>query len=57
MCMYPKKLLITIGFFILFMALAIFRKEFLVILAIAIISAVFVKINRSTIEAVKINIS
>ena len=57
MCMYPKKLLTTIGFFILFMVLAIFRKEFLVILAIAIISAVFVKINRSTIESVKINIS
>ena len=55
--MYPKKLLTTIGFFILFMVLAIFRKEFLVILAIAIISAVFVKINRSTIESVKINIS
>ena len=40
---------------ILFMAVGIFRKEFLVILAIAIISAMFVKINRSTIDAVKIN--
>lgn len=57
MFMNPKKLISTIGFFILFMVLAIFRKEFLVILAIAIISAVFVKINRSTIESVKINIS
>jgi len=37
------------------MAVGIFRKEFLVILAIAIISAMFVKINRSTIDAVKIN--
>lgn len=55
MCMDPKKLLATIGTFILFMTLAIFRKEFLVILAIAVVSAIFVKINRSTIETVKIS--
>ena len=55
MFMKPKKLLTSMALFILFMALAIFRKEFLVILAIAIISAIFVKVNRSTIESVKIN--
>ena len=51
----PKKLFTTTVLFALFMAVGIFRKEFLVILAIAIISAMFVKINRSTIDAVKIN--
>lgn len=55
MFMNPKKLLVTMVAFILFMALAIFRKEFLVILAITIVSAIFVKINRSTVETVKIN--
>lgn len=55
MFMKPKKLLTSMALFILFMALAIFRKEFLVILAIAIISAIFVKVNRSTIETLKIN--
>lgn len=50
----PKKLVTTIVFFVLFMVLAILRKEFLVILAITIISSIFVKINRSTIEAVNI---
>lgn len=55
MFMKPKKLLVTMVAFILFMALAIFRKEFLVILAITIVSAIFVKINRSTVETVKIN--
>lgn len=55
MFMKPKKLFTTIALFALFMAMGIFRKEFLVILAIAIISAMFVKINRSTIDAVKIN--
>ena len=53
--MEPKKLFTTTVLFALFMAVGIFRKEFLVILAIAIISAMFVKINRSTIDAVKIN--
>ena len=56
MFMEPKKLFTTTVLFALFMAVGIFRKEFLVILAIAIISAMFVKINRSTIDAVKINI-
>lgn len=55
MFMEPKKLFTTTVLFALFMAVGIFRKEFLVILAIAIISAMFVKINRSTIDAVKIN--
>lgn len=55
MFMKPKKLLTSMALFILFMALAIYRKEFLVILAIAIISAIFVKVNRSTIETLKIN--
>ena len=55
MFMKPKKLFTTTALFALFMAMGIFRKEFLVILAIAIISAMFVKINRSTIDAVKIN--
>lgn len=55
MFMNPKKLLVTMAAFILFMALAIFRKEFLAILAITIVSAIFVKINRSTVETVKIN--
>ena len=54
MFMKPKKLLTTIGAFILFMTLSIFRKEFLVILAIAVVSAIFVKINRSTVETVKL---
>lgn len=55
MFMNPKKLVMTIGFFILFMILALFRKEFLVILAIAVISAVFVKVNKDTIETLSIN--
>lgn len=54
MFMNPKKLISTIGLFILFMLMALFRKEFLVVLAITVISAVFVKINRSTVEAVNI---
>lgn len=48
----PKKLVTTILFFVLFMVLTILRKEFLVILAITIISSIFVKINRSTIETI-----
>lgn len=55
MFMKPKKLLASIVLFTVFMSLAILRKEFLAILAIAIISAIFVKVNRSTIESVKIN--
>lgn len=55
MFMKPKKLFKTTILFGLFMGMGIVRKEFLVILAIAIISAMFVKINRSTIDAVKIN--
>lgn len=55
MFMKPKKLFTTTILFALFMVMGIARKEFLVILAIAIISAMFVKINRSTIDAVKIN--
>ena len=54
MFMKPKKLFTTIALFALFMAMGIFRKEFLVILAIAIISAMFVKINKSTIETLEI---
>ena len=54
MFMNPKKLISTMGLFILFMLMALFRKEFLVVLAITVISAVFVKINRSTVEAVNI---
>ena len=54
MFMKPKKLFTTTALFALFMAMGIFRKEFLVILAIAIISAMFVKINRSTIDALEI---
>lgn len=54
MFMKPKKLFITTALFALFMAMGIFRKEFLVILAIAIISAMFVKINKSTIETLEI---
>ena len=55
MFMERKTIFTTTVLFALFMAVGIFRKEFLVILAIAIISAMFVKINRSTIDAVKIN--
>lgn len=55
MFMKPKKLFTTTALFALFMAMGIFRKEFLVILAIAIISAMFVKINKSTIEILEIN--
>lgn len=55
MFMKPKKLFTTTILFALFMVMGIARKEFLLILAIAIISAMFVKINRSTIDAVKIN--
>lgn len=51
----PKKLVITVGLFIFFMVLALLRKEFLVVLAIAIISAMFVKVNKSTVQAVNIN--
>ncbi len=54
MFMKPKKLFTTTALFALFMAMGIFRKEFLVILAIAIISAMFVKINKSTIETLEI---
>lgn len=54
MFMKPKKLFTTTVLFALFMAMGIFRKEFLVILAIAIISAMFVKINKSTIETLEI---
>ena len=54
MFMKPKKLFTTTALFALFMAMVIFRKEFLVILAIAIISAMFVKINKSTIETLEI---
>ena len=54
MFMKPKKLFTTTALFALFMAMGIFRKEFLVILAIAIISAMFVKINKSTIETLDI---
>lgn len=54
MFMKPKKLFTTTALFDLFMAMGIFRKEFLVILAIAIISAMFVKINKSTIETLEI---
>ena len=56
MFMKPKKLFTTTALFALFMAMGIFRKEFLVILAIAIISAMFVKINKSTIETLEIKI-
>lgn len=54
MFMKPKKLFTTTALFALFMAMGIFRKEFLVVLAIAIISAMFVKINKSTIETLEI---
>ena len=54
MFMKPKKLFTTTALFALFMSMGIFRKEFLVILAIAIISAMFVKINKSTIETLEI---
>lgn len=54
MFMKPKKLFTTTALFALFMDMGIFRKEFLVILAIAIISAMFVKINKSTIETLEI---
>ena len=54
MFMKPKKLFTTTALFALFMAMGIFRKEFLVILAISIISAMFVKINKSTIETLEI---
>lgn len=54
MFMKPKKLFTTTALFALFMAMGILRKEFLVILAIAIISAMFVKINKSTIETLEI---
>lgn len=54
MFMKPKKLFTTTALFALFMAMGIFRKEFLVILSIAIISAMFVKINKSTIETLEI---
>ena len=54
MFMKPKKLFTTTALFALFMAMGIFRKEFLVILDIAIISAMFVKINKSTIETLEI---
>lgn len=54
MFMKPKKLFTTTALFALLMAMGIFRKEFLVILAIAIISAMFVKINKSTIETLEI---
>ena len=54
MFMNPKKLLSTMGLFILLMLMALFRKEFLGVLAIAVISAIFVKINISTVESVKI---
>ena len=54
MFMKPKKLFTTTALFALFMAMGMFRKEFLVILAIAIISAMFVKINKSTIETLEI---
>ena len=54
MFMKPKKLFTTTALFALFMAMGIFRKGFLVILAIAIISAMFVKINKSTIETLEI---
>lgn len=54
MFMKPKKLFTTTALFALFMAMGIFRKEFLVILAIVIISAMFVKINKSTIETLEI---
>ena len=54
MFMKPKKLFTTTALFALFMAMGIFRKEFLVILAIAIISAMFAIINKSTIETLEI---
>ncbi|WP_195988654.1 hypothetical protein [Clostridium sp. D53t1_180928_C8] len=54
MFMNPKKLLSTMGLFILLILMALFRKEFLGVLAIAVISAIFVKINISTVESVKI---
>lgn len=55
MFMNPKNLIVTIFSFILIFILAIWKKVFLAILAIAILSAIFVKINRFAIKTVRIN--
>ena len=54
MFMKPKKLFITVASFILIGILSLIRREFLVLLSIAIISAIFVKVNKHTIEEINI---
>lgn len=54
MFMKPKKLFLTVASFILIGILSLIRREFLVLLSIAIISAIFVKVNKHTIEEINI---
>lgn len=54
MFLKPKKLMITVAAFGVLMILGILRKELLAVISVTLFSAIFVKLNKDTVLAVKL---